>query len=598
MSAGGKALGLSRLKALGIAVPDGFVIAAGEQPSIAALDALLQALVARAGCDALAVRSSGAREDGEVRSLAGLFESALNVDPTVPATLDAIARCRRSGSSVRAREAGAAEDCPAVLVQEMVRPKWSGVLFTHDPRDGTATPLVEMVHGHLGRLVDGGKPDLRMSFDAEGRRVIAERIGAEGLAGLTTLALAGERAVGGPADIEWAIGSRGLVALQARPMTGLAGPTPGNGIELIPCNRAQKWRLPAGVRQHDKVTLRLLAEELEIPISVGFVMVCEHLDDAPGLATAAARIADWGEFIAVSLWPFRWQGKIVRKIGEGIAALTCLREVTGALVGHRGWVALLLKELQPTARTGVAVRMGDDTRDEIIIDIVHGHFATKGIAGATSYRLGPGGELLSVRKGIQTSMAVVRRGVTMQEPVDGPAMLTQTELALVDGVVRKLAVHHPGAGIEFGFTPSGEFFLVDLYEGAGVAPRSPRDDVICEGHIVGRVRRVDLDEHAISASIDRHVHDAREANERNGAEPTVIVAQRPFHVLDQLVYAARPGTLGMVFEEGALLCHLAVVMREHGVPGLIMPGAREQFIDGERVILDARPGSAPILRRA
>ncbi|HRI06526.1 MAG TPA: PEP/pyruvate-binding domain-containing protein [Nannocystaceae bacterium] len=597
MNIGGKAQGLARLRDQDVRVPMGFVVSAGEEPSAATIGALLDEVVARSGCAALAVRSSGTREDGEHRSLAGLFESILNVAPTVEAVLEAIGRCRRSGRSSRAQEAGAAEECPAVLVQEMVRPIWSGVLFTHDPRDGSATPRVELVEGHLGRLVDGSKPDLGVSLTGEGPRALTARIGVEGLAELESLAAAAERAMGGPADIEWAIDSRGALALQARPMTGLAGPAHGTGTVLVPVDRKHAEALPAAVRRHDKVTLRLLADELGIPISTGFVMLCESLEDPAGLTAVAEQIAEWGEFIAVALWPFRWQGKIVRKIGEGAAALACLRGAVDALHGHGGWAAFLLKELQPTARTGVAVRVVDEGRDEIVVDIVHGHFATKGIAGASSYRLAPGGEPRSTRLGVQASMAVVAGGIVRQEPVFGPAELSREEMALIDASVRKLAIHHPRAGIEFGFTPDGEFFLVDLYEGAGVAPSSSRDDVICEGHIVGRVRRIDLDDLAVAASIERHVHDTRAAGADAGTEPTIIVAQRPFHVLDQLVYAARPGTLGMLFEEGALLCHLAVVMREHGVPGLIAPGVREMFVDGDRVALDVRPGVTPTVGR-
>lgn len=598
MNAGGKANGLIRLQQLGVRVPEGFVVAAGEDLSAATIGGLLRDLVARSGCDALAVRSSGAREDGAERSLAGLFESELDVAPTVDAVIEAIGRCRGSARSARAQAAGATEECPAVLVQEMIRPRWSGVLFTRDPRDGSATPLVELVEGHLCRLVDGSQPDLRESLTEAGRQALESRLGVDDVAELASLASTAESAIGGPADLEWAIDSRGAVALQVRPMTGPAGPSRGTGTVLVPMDRMHAAALPTAVRRHDKVTLRLLAEELGIPISEGFVMLCEDLGDTAGVAAAAERIAGWGEFIAVALWPFRWRGKIVRTFGEGPSALSCLRGAVEALDGHQGWAAFLLKELQPTARTGVAVRVAGEGRDEVVVEIIHGHFITKGIANASSYRLAPGGEPLSMRLGAQTSMAAVMRGAIRQVPVSGPAELSHEEMALIDAHVRKLSVAHPGAGIEFGFTPAGDFFLVDLYVGASVAPLSRRDDVICEGRVSGRIHRVQLDEDAVAASIERHVHDVREAGTETSAEPTIIVAQRPFHLLDQLVYAADPGTLGMVFEEGALLCHLAVVMREHGVPGLILPGVLDAFVDGERVVLDVPPGGAPTLRRS
>ncbi len=53
----------------------------------------------------------------------------------------------------------------------------------------------------------------------------------------------------------------------------------------------------------------------------------------------------------------------------------------------------------------------------------------------------------------------------------------------------------------------------------------------------------------------------------------------------------------MVFEEGSLLCHLAVVMREHAVPGFILPNVRQEVADGELAVLDAAAGSAPTLRK-
>ena len=76
-----------------------------------------------------------------------------------------------------------------------------------------------------------------------------------------------------------------------------------------------------------------------------------------------------------------------------------------------------------------------------------------------------------------------------------------------------------------------------------------------------------------SSPIERHAHSRRAGATASPGDAEILVVRRPYHLLDQLIYDAAPDTLGFICEGGALLCHLAVVMREHGVPGLILPGA-------------------------
>ncbi len=583
---GGKASAWVRLHAAGLAVPDGFCIPAGEPVDTQAIGVALTALFARSGVSALAVRSSGIGEDGVDSALAGLFESFLDVEPTAEAVAEAAERCRAAGRGARATAAlGRAADV-GVLVQQMVVPTRSGVMFTHDPVSGSVGAVVDVVEGHLRHLVDGTADATRVRLgDATGGFTSGE------CAALRDLAAGVERVLRSPADIEWASVDGTIVLLQARPITGLGVPVPA-GLTLVPVDGSAAARLPKAVLRHDKLELRLLAARLGIGISAGFVGLA-NCATASDRDLAAAALADWGEFIAVLLEPFALDGGIHRRFGTGTTAAADLRKFCGPVETRHPSFAFLLKELQETAMTGVAVAVdGGGVR----VEVIHGHFITKGFEDPRVYELDAVGEVIRTVPGLQTIAVELVGGQTRRVQVSTPASLNAEQLREVRRATTLLAKDHPGAGIEFGYTPDGQFFLVDLYKSAAVVPPT-RADVLSEGVVAGRVRVVEVQPDAVEASIERHIHSRPTSVGDSAMEPEILVVSRPFHVLDQLIYAAHPGALGFICEGGALLCHLAVVMRERGVPGLLLPNATRDFVDGEWVTLDTRPGSATTITR-
>ena len=124
----------------------------------------------RLGTDAaFAVRSSATAEDLLTASFAGQHDTFLDVvGPT--AVLRHISRCWASLFTDRAvayrRQAGIDHRAVsmAVVVQRMVRPRSSGVMFTADPISGhRRTTTVEAVPGLGDALVDGTTtPDLSL----------------------------------------------------------------------------------------------------------------------------------------------------------------------------------------------------------------------------------------------------------------------------------------------------------------------------------------------------------------------------------------------------------------------------------------------------
>jgi len=264
---GGKAANLGRLLRAGFPVPDGFVVTthakeehdgqrerseAGKAPIV--LEEILSAY-RMLGSPAVAVRSSATAEDMAVASMAGQYETFLNVAGE-QAVLDAVRRCWAGLDAPRVqtylREHGIdrAHVAMAVIVQRLVPADVAGVLFTANPQDGRRHEMLLEASWGLGEMVVCGQvqPDvLRLEQDT-GRvleAVIADKqvhltagtscespteeshrhkscLRGHDVYRLWQLARRVAEYCGCPQDIEWAIHGRELYLLQSRPITTLA----------------------------------------------------------------------------------------------------------------------------------------------------------------------------------------------------------------------------------------------------------------------------------------------------------------------------------------------------------------------------------------
>jgi pyruvate, water dikinase len=253
--AGGKGASLARMSAEGLPVPPGFVIPAYileqsvDSEQLRALTLVqnyqaAQALVKQAALPGeaiiasyerisgkVAVRSSACAEDSEAASYAGQQETYLNVsgpDKVCARVVD----CWSSFFSERAlfyrSKKGSLTDLRmAVVVQKMLDPVKSGVIFTVDPvsrrRDRM---IVEAVFG-LGEQVVSGEvtPDhyvVDRSGTIKREHIIDTRVLEQSeLRQLVELGLDLEKHFGAPQDIEWAIEDGKVYLLQSRPITTL-----------------------------------------------------------------------------------------------------------------------------------------------------------------------------------------------------------------------------------------------------------------------------------------------------------------------------------------------------------------------------------------
>ncbi|MBV9280875.1 MAG: pyruvate, water dikinase, partial [Chloroflexi bacterium] len=179
----------------------------------------------------VAVRSSASAEDSEAASYAGQQETYLNVsgaDEVCRRVVD----CWASFFSERAlfyrgRKGSLADLGMAVVVQKMVDPEKSGVMFTvHPVNHRRDRMIVEGVYGLGEQVVSGEVTPDHYVVDRSGKvkleKLVHGRVlGEEELRRLAELGRKLEEYFGRPQDVEWAMADGQIYLLQSRPVTTL-----------------------------------------------------------------------------------------------------------------------------------------------------------------------------------------------------------------------------------------------------------------------------------------------------------------------------------------------------------------------------------------
>jgi pyruvate,water dikinase len=264
----------------------GFAVAAFPADLGAAIaDAYRQLCLATEAEVSVAVRSSGAREDGATASFAGQFVTVLGVRG-IENVLDAVKECWASAFSARVlayslrNGLSPLDPALAVGIMSLVSARSAGVAFSVHPTTGSRSRVVVEGSWGWGEAVVQGlvtpdyaeldKADGRVLtyrvadkhtvslFDADAGRVVerampehlvATRVLSEAeLIGLHRAVVAIEKKYGAPVDVEWAIDDRFaddecVVIVQARPVTTLREPAP---LTWDPFANAMRFGLAGG----------------------------------------------------------------------------------------------------------------------------------------------------------------------------------------------------------------------------------------------------------------------------------------------------------------------------------------------------------------
>lgn len=195
----------------------------------------------------VAVRSSSAAEDGNEHSMAGQFDTYLEVDKNSVA--DRIKDCWASmfNPAVLAyyqRNKLSINLQMGVVIQEQIDAIYAGVLFSLDPlTKSTDKIVIEWVEGLGEALVSGEVTPNQIKVNRVSKVLDAQLASklTSGLTDLVDLSLKAEKSYGHPVDIEWCIDSEGLKLLQIRPITAL---NTGTGIAWTSVNMSENFPNP------------------------------------------------------------------------------------------------------------------------------------------------------------------------------------------------------------------------------------------------------------------------------------------------------------------------------------------------------------------
>ncbi|MDQ2846372.1 MAG: hypothetical protein M3Y77_08485 [Actinomycetota bacterium] len=530
----------------------------------------------------LVVRSSSRDEDDSRLSFAGVFESLIDVEEADLGA--AVCQVWRSAFSPKAllqyRRIGRrpAANHLNVLVQQAIAPQVAGVAFS----EPTGDAYLEWTPGHGADLVGGL---VVPTGERLGRTVAVRGWRRELQSALVTLA-----ADGTGHDVEWAWDGQTLWIVQVRPRTADVGSHRSpDGLRVAPLYEGDAHDLVFGECAGEYSRIR---NKRRHPRAIAL---------ARGARVPGGWLVNWdpaGSAEALASWSRQLPARLVIDSSPTerqyiIANSELAATVTGlASAGQHdeGEFAFLCREYL-RGETALLSTVAED--------------------GSVYVEASEEG-LLALNRGFGTAQPV---SAEQLELLVGPQ-----QAEALRGTTREHARQlHPRATLEWVVSEGGLFFVdysAPSTERAGAAAPAALDGsrVLSAGLAGGRVQHLGIDEVMTESSIAPIISIAQPVSAEDetlllkqlqerlslGEAGVIVAASRPIAVLSMLIGVVD----GFLFEEGALLSHLGILLREAGVPAAIVgtgnlppEGAAVELVHGTVIVqtddpvLSTEPGA-------
>lgn len=529
-----------------------------------------------------AVRSSALDEDSVARSAAGLYASYLNV-AGFDSLCDAIVACWKSYYQYRAVSArvrmGMYDPDPgiAVIVQQMVDPVVAGVAMS----DGDSTVHVEYVPGLADRLVSGVARATRVTLapwedkPTENAPILEE---------VRATAIRLRNALQRDVDIEWAWDKDGLSVVQCRPVTArLAGfAASGSHFRVKPLYGGLETFAPGelgDVREIAEYYVRKRANAYRLAARFGVQTGNAHIVSFNGAGLIESERAHWEALLAAT---------------TPDVVLDVSRTLRQVIIPRKEVREYLL-------RTFGGDRHG--YHSVVCRDYIRGRygFVSSVIDGGTRLLIEYSTEgLLKINRGTAHTNRLICRvgengGVALvnDELADGFETSIRDSLGQVFRFTRVLGEQCGASHVEW-VLDSNQVFFIDFSRSVQAVPCIANNLSICiyaglaEGPALVLQGEDMFDRLSVGPAVsvgetdsacEHHFLNAVIRRVRSYPRKPVVISPKPYAILSTIF----DDVAGFVFLEGALLCHLSILLREHRIAAVICPDIDVE--DGGEVIV-------------
>jgi phosphoenolpyruvate synthase/pyruvate phosphate dikinase len=270
-----------------------------------------------------------------------------------------------------------------------------------------------------------------------------------------------------------------------------------------------------------------------------------------------------------------------------------------AAVGNDPYTVVRVAESVPTDRSGYATIIQNS---QVYIETVLGgfHGLWKGGVAPTKYVADADGQV--VTEEVNSTDVCYRldpvvgewRSVRLDRPVE--CRLTDQEIQQIIGMVRLLEQNLGNVSIEWTSSDTYGVSYFDLsQEDKKKTVIGETGSVISVGQVTSKIRVLD-DAHALD-SLFASLHEVNVAKGVSyyedlgnkladgkllhfvGDARPILVADFPNRTLAPFI----PLVSGFIFERGAALCHLSIILREAGIPAIIVPDAKRKYKNNQCV---------------
>lgn len=554
----------------------------------------------------LAVRSSCTLEDDFNNSMAGHFDSFLgimsieDVLENIRKIINGLQKYNDKGGRM------------GIVIQNRVNAEYSGVLFSSDPISYSKKQMIISYTNGIGdKLVSGEVSGIDAlvtlsdeKFEMDGDVKFSLR---SHLLFLAEKSKQLEYSLNYPIDIEWAIVGSDIYFLQCRPLTSITGVQ----TAFLADNKKNIALIPKQLVSHDKIQLRLTAQENNTFISNAYIYTrneCNVNNVKPDIPKSEYCKG----YSVVITYPQHLSNKVIRsfvgdktKVFESITdccrygirsfpkydSINSCLENYSELLSNEYWISTtIIQEIFDPLYTGVIRRISEG----FIIEITRGHFLTKGVVPTSQYIVSKEAAILEKAEVKQQMwLKIIEGHVVHCVCNDGEESLVTINNNEIKNILERFKhiLKKDSNVVEFGLLKppqcSLEPYLIDFVDDnspINISSSDIKSGVISYGSIEGKpvvIEKVNVD------SLNEHFHNVSVNSPLNN-EKVIFICQNPELALLNLLDKYDNHNIGFVFQECAIGAHLAVVLREKGIPAIKVPGSFNVVSGKEFCSIDAK----------